>query len=191
MWATTLHDHAVPAVQWGTALGASLAAAVFDARSRRIPNLLTGSLLLSGLVHAAIVAGGAGLADAAAATVLLALPYVILFACAGGGAGDAKLMGGIGAWLGLVNGTVALCAVCLCGIVMALLWAASRRRLAEVRSSVMLLARGVAQPLFGVGSLRDVPALMPSPDECQKMPYGPAICAGVAVAAAGTHLWIF
>src|SRR5262245_37014474 len=182
VWITTLHDHAVPAMQWGVALGATLLAAITDARSRRIPNLLTGSLVLAGLVHATVVAGGAGLADAGAATVVLALPYVILFACAGGGAGDAKLMGALGAWLGLVQGALVLCCVCMAGVVLALVWAAAGRRLSQVLLHVRIVARGAALPFLGAGSLRDVPSLIPTPDECQKMPYGLAIAAGVLIA---------
>jgi|SRR5262245_4738253 len=184
MWATTLHDQAVPALQWGAVISGSLVAAALDARSRRIPNWLTGGLLAAGLLNAGLTAGAVGLADAGAAMFVLALPYVILFACAGGGAGDAKLMGAIGAWLGLVQGTLVLCTVCLAGIVLALVWAAAGRRLSQVLSHVGLVARGAALPFFGAGSLRDVPSLIPTPEECQKMPYGLAICSGVLIGLA-------
>jgi Flp pilus assembly protein protease CpaA len=189
MWVFTLHDQAVPAVQWGTVFGASLLAAIIDARTRHIPNVLTGALLLGGLVHAVLVAGAWGLLDAAAATIVLALPYVILFAWAKGGAGDAKMMGALGSWLGLVNGLAVLFAVCACGVVMALIWAAVARRLSHVAGGVSLLARGVIHPFFGAGSLRDVPALLPPAATCQTMPYGPAISAGVLIAAASAPLW--
>jgi prepilin peptidase CpaA len=189
MWATTLYDQSVPAVQWGTVLGASLAAAVTDARSRRIPNWLTGSVLTAGLVHAVLVGGGLGLLDATAACLVLALPYVILFALAGGGAGDAKLMGAIGAWLGLVYGTATLVAVCLSGVIMGLIYAASARRLGAVGSSMGKLARAAIYPLFGAGSLRDLPHLMPETAQSQTMPYGLAILAGVIMSATGSYLW--
>ena len=70
--------------------------------------------------------------DALAACVMLALPYVVLFVFAGGGAGDAKLMGAIGTWLGLVNGVVALAAVAASGILLAVAFALARRRLLVV-----------------------------------------------------------
>ena len=44
----------------------------------------------------------------------------MLFVFAGGGAGDAKMMGALGAWLGLANGVVALVAVALSGAVIGL-----------------------------------------------------------------------
>ena len=189
MWATTLYGHSVPAVQWGTVLGASLAAAITDARSRRIPNWLTGPLLLGGLVHAALVGGLAGVLDATAACLVLALPYVLLYALAGGGAGDAKLMGAIGAWLGMVYGTATLVAVCLSGVVMGLIYAASAHRLGAVGATMSTLVRAAIYPLFRIGSLRDVPHLMPDEKESQTMPYGLAILAGVVIAAAGAWLW--
>jgi prepilin peptidase CpaA len=189
MWATTLYGQSVPAVQWGAVLGASLAAAVFDARSRRIPNWLTAALLATGLAHACFVGGGAGLLDASAACLVLALPYVVLFALAGGGAGDAKLMGAIGSWLGMVYGAATLVAVCLSGVVMGLIYAAAARRLGAVGSSMGTLVRATIYPLFGAGSFRDIPHLMPEANNSQTMPYGIAILAGVLIAATGAYLW--
>jgi prepilin peptidase CpaA len=189
MWATTLFDTASPAIQWGTVLGASLVAAVSDARTRRIPNPLTGTVLAAGLVHAGIIGGLAGLADAFAACVLMALPFILLFAFAGGGAGDAKLMGALGSWLGLVYGTAALVAVCLSGVILGLACATLARRLGSVATSMTTLARGVVYPFFGAGSLKDVPHLLPSVSEGQTMPYGLAILSGVVVTAVGALLW--
>ena len=66
-------------VTWSVALGAALLAAALDARSRRIPNLLTFPLLAGGLIHAAIAGGPSGLLDSGLACVVVALPYVLLF----------------------------------------------------------------------------------------------------------------
>ena len=84
MWSLTLNEHPLPALQWGIVLGASLVAARFDARSRRIPNWLTGPLFLTGLVGSSIAAGSAGAAEAGLASVLLSLPYILLFLFGGG-----------------------------------------------------------------------------------------------------------
>ena len=104
----TLWDHSVVPVQWGVVLCVSLIGAITDLRSGRIPNFLTMPILLAGATWAVWLCGPAGLADALLGCLLLATPYVLLFVFAGGGAGDAKLMGAIGAWLGVVNGLVAL-----------------------------------------------------------------------------------
>jgi prepilin peptidase CpaA len=82
------------------ALGIALAAVVWDLSSGRIPNLLTfGAALVALLVHAYMggwTAVGMSLAGWAAGVALF-FPF---FALGGMGAGDVKLLGAIGAWLG-------------------------------------------------------------------------------------------
>ena len=193
MWFTTLHEHPVPALPWSVAVAATLIAAVTDVRSRRIPNLLTLPLVISGWIVSAVACGVAGFADSFAGTLLLAAPFVILFVFAGGGAGDAKLMGGVGAWLGVVDGFVTLLAVCLAGLVLGVVFAATKRRLGAVLRNVLDAAWGLIQPVFGGGTLRearaDVARALPSVDDGQKMPYGLAISAGTLVAAGAAWIW--
>ena len=125
-------DHAsnVTVAQWGVVLGASLAAAIWDLRSRRIPNALTLPLVVTGLLYGLLAGGLSGLGQAAAACVVVALPYILLFVFAGGGAGDAKMMGALGAWLGLAAGAVVLGTVAATGVVLGLLNLATKRQLA-------------------------------------------------------------
>ena len=188
MWALTLWNEGSPSLQWGVVISVSLLAAVVDVAWRRIPNLLVGPIWVGGLVWAAWVGGPPALGDAFVAGVMLAAPYILLFLFAGGGAGDAKLMGAIGAWLGLVNGTVALCCVSLAGVVLGIAFALAKKRLRTVganlagaRWRLLLLAFGpdrwslVRDPLVDSGML--------------KIPYGLAIFAGVCAAATGVLLW--
>lgn len=176
------------AIQWGLVIGASLVAVVTDARARRIPNALTGPLFCAGLLLAAMLGGLAAMGEAALAAALLALPYVLLFVFAGGGAGDAKLMGAIGACLGLRAGATTLTCVCLMGIVLAVAWAHHKRSLRGSLINVHAFAIGVIQPLLGQGKMRDAIDHLPPPDAGEKMPYGLAICAGVLLAAGWTAL---
>jgi prepilin peptidase CpaA len=189
MWAGTLHEHGLAPLQWGAVLGAALLASAWDLRTRRIPNALTGTLLLGGLLHAGLVAGTAGLLDAGAACLLLAAPWVVLFAVAHGGAGDAKLMGAIGAWLGLLPGVLALAGVSLSGVLLALAWAAARRRLPEVRDRLAVLVRGVLHLPFRGVAPRDVLGALPSAHEGLTMPYAPAILAGCLLAFGADLAW--
>ena len=82
------------------ALGLLVWAAAEDLRSRRIPNWLTFSLMLSGIAQS--FAGGGTTTPAMSLRgfgVGLALPLVLFLLGALGG-GDVKLIAGVGAWFG-------------------------------------------------------------------------------------------
>src|SRR4051812_23420093 len=111
------------------ALAASLAAIV-DLRSRRIPNWLTASLLVAGiglnLWRGGLPGGGLAVAGAALGLLML-LPLYVIRAM---GAGDVKLLAGLGALLGphaLVS--VALYAALVGGLMSALMLARGGRLL--------------------------------------------------------------
>lgn len=189
MWAETLGDHHIPPLQWGVAIGTSLVAAVCDLRSRRVPNLLTGPMVLTGLAWGTWVGGWAGLADSVAGCLLLAIPYVLLFVFAGGGAGDAKLMGAIGAWLGFVNGAVALVAVALAGIVLAVGVALARRRVRSVLGNIGRIMGAALMFLVARRRLSEVQGLLPETAAMEKVPYAVAVFVGVCIAAGGLFVW--
>jgi prepilin peptidase CpaA len=184
MW-DSLWQHGMPLVQWGVVLGASLTAAVTDVSSRRIPNLLTGPMFAAGLVYAVAAAGLAGLGDSLVAAVLLAVPYVLLYALAGGGAGDAKMMAAVGAWLGVINGLAALVGVSLAGVVMGLAMAAWRRGLRLAFSRVWYGSLRMVANVQGGG----LPGMAEAASGKMRMPYGLAICAGCWLAGAGVLIW--
>lgn len=170
--------------QWGVVIGASLVSAFGDVRYRRIPNALTFPLLMVGLIWAAWMGGFSGLAGAVGACLLLALPYVFLFVFAGGGAGDAKLMGAIGAWLGLTQAVVVLLCVALAGGILGIAKAIAQKRLKFVLTSVFISFYTFVVCVAGGRRIR--PAERTGELE---MPYGVAICAGVCAAAAIIGLW--
>ena len=190
MWALALWDHDMPLLQWGAVTGISLTGAVFDLTSRRIPNGLTLPAWLAGMIWAAATAGSPGLADAVCASLLLALPFVLLFAFAGGGAGDAKLMAALGAWLGLANGAITLLAVVAAGALCGLGLALAKQRFLAVMARLALMLLGV---LLLAGSrgrrLAQVRLALQEQPEMMTMPYGVAILIGVCVAGAGILLW--
>jgi prepilin peptidase CpaA len=194
MWNTLFH-HPLPVLQWGVVLAAALVAAWTDLRDRRIPNLLTGPVFVSGVGVAAGLGGWAGLADALLASAIAALPFLFLFAFAAGGAGDAKLMAALGAWLGSVWGSLALALVCLSGVLLGVLQAAHAGRLEAVLANVSGTARGLCVPFLArspgdrAARLDTLRASLPPTHGALTMPYGLAIASGMLLCAGGAWLW--
>jgi prepilin peptidase CpaA len=85
----------------GIVLIASLIAAVTDVWKFKVHNLLTLPLLVSGLVYHGVAGGTAGLAGSAMGVLFGFGSLVLFYAMGGMGAGDVKLMAGVGAWLGM------------------------------------------------------------------------------------------
>ncbi len=193
-------DSKIAALQWAVVIGASMFGAVSDVRTRTIPNALTGCVLATGLIWAYLTASFTGLAESAGACVLLALPYLILFIFCKGGAGDAKLMGAIGAWLGLSQGLIVLICVAAAGIVLAVIKAISQKRLKSVLSFVFAYFYGILISLLTRRKLVEGLVLHNRGEEdatvgaeprssCdQNIPYGIAILAGVFTA--GILVWL-
>jgi Flp pilus assembly protein protease CpaA len=187
-WNRALLENLVPAIQWGIVLGASLVAVFTDLRARRIPNLLTLPLFVTGVLQATLLGGWSGLSDSLLGSVALALPYLILFVLAGGGAGDAKLMGAIGAWLGLMKGAVVLASVSLCGVALALLVARARNDLPRVSQWTASLVRSIALDLSARRMPNGVDLGPKEIPDARKMAYAPAIGLGVLLACTGWYL---
>lgn len=175
--------------QWGVILIASLVAALWDVKCCRIPNLLTLPLFAAGLLQAAVFSGWDGFISSLLAGVILAAPYVVLFLCAGGGAGDAKLMGAAGAWLGLSHVLAVLLFVSIFGIIVALLKAIYKKQFFAVlkRIHAIILSffvfvgtRGKVNTMVGMAQKQDGEELT--------VPYGPAIFAGLLAAAIYSHV---
>ncbi len=189
MWATTLWSVSLAPLQWPVVIGAALVGAVCDMKTGKIPNLLTGLVLLSGLVWAVVESGLPGLADAATACLIASFPYVMLFVFAGGGAGDAKLMGAIGAWLGVINGSIVLFSVVITGVILAILLAVARKQIGSVLRNLRSIAWSVGPRII----VRKTPVeeatdSLPRVEDLQSMRYGVAIFVGVVVGAIGVTL---
>ncbi|MHC4562283.1 MAG: prepilin peptidase [Planctomycetota bacterium] len=184
----TLHRQGEPLLQWGVVISAALVAAAWDLASRRIPNGLTVPVFVVGVVWAVAVAGVAGLLDSLLGGVLLAFPYLLLFLFAGGGAGDVKLMAGIGVWLGTINGLIALVGVAVAGIALGVIFALKKRKMSVLLAKMsafvwqaMAIVRGGRKSAEGLGA--------GGIESIGKMPYGVAILAGVVLAAVGALVW--
>jgi prepilin peptidase CpaA len=75
-------------------------AAIIDGRTLRVPNWLTFHFLIAGLCFAFLKGGTAMLLTSLAGAGLGLCTLLPLYAIGGMGAGDVKLMAGLGAWIG-------------------------------------------------------------------------------------------
>ena len=176
-------------IKWAVVAGVSLAAAVCDFRTRRIPNALTVPAFAAGLLYALWAVGASGVADALKVGVLLAFPFILLFLVGHGGAGDAKLMGAVGAWLGLQEGIVVLCSVLAAGLVLSLATAVAKRRFKNVMANIFFMVYGFLLAFFTERRILPRAAEQVQYNgEALTVPYGVAIFAGVC--AGGIVIWL-
>jgi prepilin peptidase CpaA len=110
-----------------------IVAAVIDGFELKVPNWLTFPMIVSGWLYSALAAslagdawyggfGGSLLGTAAGLAMLLPL-----YAIGGMGAGDVKLLAGVGAWLGASHTLHAFCATAIVGAVLAIAMVVARR----------------------------------------------------------------
>ena len=165
-------------VIWAVTIGVTLVAAFVDYRSRRIPNWLTVPAFVAALTLRTALLGWPGakaaLEGAGLALVIL-LPLVLMRAL---GAGDWKLMGAVGAFLGPVMFMFVLLGSILVSGVMAVVEMARTRRVRETVHNVYVLVKG----FFSFG-LRAHPQISLDNPELLKLPFGVA----VAIAAIGCY----
>lgn len=88
-----------PAVIWLVS-AVLVEAAVIDGRQLRVPNWLTFHFLAGGLIYACWTHGSAGLLWSLCGAGVGLASLLPLYAIGGMGAGDVKLMAGLGAWIG-------------------------------------------------------------------------------------------
>jgi prepilin peptidase CpaA len=149
--------------------------AAIDLSTRRVPNVLTLSVAVVGILAAAF-----GVVRLSPGTALfgfltgfgLMLPGHV-FGRTGGG--DVKLMAALGTWLGPVLIFKAFLYTAIAGGLLALLVAARRRRMSQtLRGTLRLVAAGSS-------AKHEVEAV----DRDNRFPYAPAIAAGSALAVLG------
>jgi prepilin peptidase CpaA len=166
----------------------TLAAAWTDARTGRIPNLLTLPALPLGLGLGAIQAGWLGLGSAALGALLcFAVPYVLFKSSRGQaiGGGDVKLFAGLGALLGTGAGLEVELASLVLLAVFALLALTWRGQLLALLRRTFWLAINWALPQQRRHQLE--------PDLMLTMRMGPAICVATWGFATMEHLptWLW
>jgi prepilin peptidase CpaA len=150
-------------------------AAWIDGRQLRVPNWLTYPMVLSGLVYNVAVGGWGGLGDGLLGLVVGLLCLMPLYAVGGMGAGDVKLMAGMGAWLGWYVTAYAFGWTAVVGAVMAVAMVLYRKAAAKHwLNSLAILQEWMTvrnpRKLAEIAAARKPTMLL--------LPYGIPICVG-------------
>jgi prepilin peptidase CpaA len=151
------------------ALGLAVGAGWIDWRTRRIPNWLTIPALLIGLTVSALLGGWTGAKvslEGAGISLGVLLPFVMM---QGLGAGDWKLMGALGAFLGPSKTVVILFGTVLIAGLMSVVEIIRQRKVRETLSNLWVLL--VAYSTFRVANARAISLDNPG---MLKIPFGVA-----------------
>jgi len=157
-------------------LALTLSAALLDWRSRRIPNWLTIPGFLSGVTLHVVLNGWHGFLFALAGGILalvVLLPLVLLRAL---GAGDWKLMGAVGAFLGWKLFLFVLVGSIFVSGIMAMVQVYRVGRVMETFRNMWILVRG----FFAFGLKKNPQISLDSPG-LLKLPFGVAVAAATIV----------
>src|SRR5882724_11868918 len=161
---------------WTLTLALTISAALLDWRSRRIPNWLTVPSFLAAVTLHVVLNGWQGLrftlAGGALALVLL-LPLVLLRAL---GAGDWKLMGAVGAFLGWKLFLFVLVGSIFASGIMAIVQVYRVGRVMETLRNMVTLVKG----FFAFG-LKKNPQISLDNPRLLKLPFGVAVAAATVV----------
>ncbi len=161
---------------WISTLALTLSAASLDWRSRRIPNWLTVPGLFLGISVNSVLMGwhGAKLSlEGAGLALVLLLPLVLLRAF---GAGDWKLMGAVGAFLGPILFLFVLVGSLFVSGLMAVVDMMRTHRVRTTLRNLAVLVRGFIS--FG---LREKPNISLDNPELLKLPFGVAVAVSTLV----------
>ena len=167
---------------WTLTLALTISAALLDWRSRRIPNWLTVPGFVSGVTLHIVLNGWHGLRFAlggGALALILLLPLVLVRAL---GAGDWKLMGAVGAFLGPVLFLFVFFGSVLASGIMALVQIYRAGRVVETFRNMWILIKG----FFAFG-LKKNPQISLDNPRLLKLPFGVAVAAATIVCFWAAH----
>ncbi len=164
-------------MQWIGAFTLAGAACWCDLRTRRIPNVLTFPAAVLGLITAIASHGGLGALSSAAGLLVGLLLFCPLFALKGLGAGDVKLLGALGAWLGTTAVLMVAFYTALAGGVLAIALIVRHRYGSQAMRNLWLLLTH-----WRVSGLRPLDTLTLDTSAGPKLPYALPIAVGLALA---------
>jgi prepilin peptidase CpaA len=171
---------------WFFTIGVTLLAGWVDFRTRKIPNWLTVPAFIFGIGLRTVLGGWPGAKASLEGTALalaLLLPLVLM---RGLGAGDWKLMGAVGAFLGPVLLLFVLLGSIMVSGLMALVEMTRTQRVRETFRNLFVLVRGFIS--FGLRTNREISLDNP---RLLKLPFGVAVAISTLICfcAAQWSLW--
>ena len=116
-----------------------IVAAWIDGKELRVPNWITYPMVLSGLAYCTWIDGLSGLGWAVLGMIVGLLTLLPLYSVGGMGAGDVKLMAGIGAWLGVKTTLWAFAATTVVGAIMTVIMVVWRGALYKHYAQLMMI----------------------------------------------------
>jgi prepilin peptidase CpaA len=156
------------------------AAVVWDIKSRRVPNALTLGGAAAAFAMQGVLYGWTGLLTAASGWAVGLALFLPLFVLGGMGAGDVKLLGAIGAWLGPMGAVWAGLYGAVAGGVMALTAALARGYAKTALKNV-----GAMLKLWSMVGVQPVAGLTLADKASVRLPYALPLAVGALVA-----LWL-
>jgi prepilin peptidase CpaA len=124
-------------------------AAIEDARTRRIRNWLTLSMVVTGFLQSIVCGTPVGPLDSLAGFLLGFFLLFVLFAIGAVGGGDVKIVAGVGAWVGAVAVFKVFCAEAVIGMLIVL-------GQAVVQGQLRVLTRNTASVAISLVHIRSV-----------------------------------
>ena len=159
----------------GMAAAVAVAAVVCDVRARRVPNTLTFPAAALALLYAAVSGGWPALGTSVLGLVAGIALFFPIFALGGMGAGDVKLMGALGAWLGPLAALWVALYGSLAGGVLAVGVALGHGYLGTALRNLWM-----AVAIWRVSGVQPIPGVTLGDAAGPRLPYAIPIAAGVA-----------
>lgn len=162
-------------------------AAVIDGVKLKVPNWITYALVVSGWIYSPLAFGWEGLTWSICGTIVGLVLLLPAYAIGGMGAGDVKLLAGVGAWVHPTHTLYAFCATAIVGAVIAVIqawWLGELRKHANQFQSILyeILTIRDANQLAAIAADRKSTMLL--------LPYGIPMTIGTIVYFAWTGMLV-
>jgi prepilin peptidase CpaA len=162
----------------------AIIAAVIDVRERRIPNKLTYSASILGVLLQAIFWGWKGALSGVSGGLVFGGVFLLFYIVHAMGAGDVKLAAALGCLVGLTPSIRLMFATAVAGAMLAVIYMVRARRvMATLRNTLSVVAFHTQH------GLQEHPIVNLGNPESVRMPYGLAFAAGAVFWSISNSWW--